>query len=48
MDQTESDFAYGGGAQVQVERLAFRAEYERINSSVGQPNLVSFGVTYTF
>ena len=48
VDQTESDFAYGGGAQVQVERLAFRAEYERTNSSVGHPNLLSFGVTWTF
>jgi hypothetical protein len=48
VNQTQTDFAYGGGVQVQFERLAFRAEYERADSNVGHPNLLSFGATWTF
>jgi hypothetical protein len=48
IDQTQSDFAYGAGVQAKVEHLAFRAEYERTDSSISHPNLLSFGVTWTF
>lgn len=48
VNQTESDFSYGGGVQAQFHSLALRAEYERINSSIGDPNLLSLGITWTF
>jgi opacity protein-like surface antigen len=48
VNQTQTDFAYGAGLQAQVEHLAFRAEYERADSSIAHPNLLSFGVTWTF
>jgi len=48
VNQTASDFTYGGGVQVQLKWLALRAEYERTNSNVGHPNLLSLGITWTF
>jgi opacity protein-like surface antigen len=47
-DRTDSDFAYGAGIQVKVQSLAFRAEYERTDTSLGHPTLLSFGITWTF
>jgi opacity protein-like surface antigen len=47
-DRTETDFAYGAGVQAKFQALAFRAEYERTDTSVGHPSLLSFGVTWTF
>jgi hypothetical protein len=48
VNHTENDFAYGAGAQTQFRRLAFRAEYERTSGSLGHPNLLSLGMTWTF
>lgn len=47
-DRTESDFAYGAGIQAKYQSLAFRAEYERTDTNMGHPNLLSFGITWTF
>lgn len=46
-DRTESDFAYGPGVQARSHSLAFRAEYERTDTTLGHPALLSFGVTWT-
>jgi opacity protein-like surface antigen len=46
-DVTESDFAYGAGIQANFHSLAFRAEYERTDTSIGHPSLLSFGITWT-
>jgi opacity protein-like surface antigen len=43
-----TDFAYGAGVQLKFSALALRAEYERINSGLGAPDLLSLGVTWTF
>ncbi|MFI4890970.1 MAG: porin family protein [Steroidobacterales bacterium] len=45
---TNSDLAYGIGAQVKFSNIAVRAEYERISDSSGDPDLLSVGVTWTF
>ena len=45
---TDSDLAYGGGMQARFQSLAFRAEYERTSTSFGHPDLLSFGMTWTF
>jgi opacity protein-like surface antigen len=47
-ERTESDLAYGAGVQTKFQSLAFRAEYERTDTSIGRPSLLSFGVTWTF
>jgi opacity protein-like surface antigen len=46
--RTDTDFLYGAGLQVKVSALAFRLEYERINDSQGDPDLLSAGVVWTF
>jgi opacity protein-like surface antigen len=43
-----TNFAYGAGVQVKVSSLAVRAEYERIDASAGNPDILSLGVTWTF
>lgn len=48
VNETETDFAYGAGVQAKLRSLALRVEYERTETSVGQPRLLSFGVTWTF
>jgi hypothetical protein len=45
---TNSDLAYGVGAQVKFSNIAVRAEYERISDSSGDPDLLAVGVTWTF
>jgi len=40
--------AYGAGAQLKFGRLAVRAEYERINASSGDVDLLSLAVTFGF
>jgi hypothetical protein len=45
---TESDFAYGGGLQARLRALGLRVEYERTDTAVGHPRLLSAGITYTF
>jgi hypothetical protein len=47
-DQTSTRLAYGAGAQVTLGRFAIRAEYERINASEGDPDLLSVGITLSF
>jgi hypothetical protein len=48
LDQTDTKFAYGVGIQGKLGAFAIRAEYERIDVSIGNPSLLSFGVTWTF
>jgi opacity protein-like surface antigen len=40
-------FAYGAGVQVKLASLAVRAEYERIHSSNGDPDLLSLALTWS-
>jgi hypothetical protein len=47
-ETTDSRAAYGLGAQVKVLSLGIRAEYERIQSSSGSPDLYSIIGTWTF
>ena len=47
-DRTDVSFAYGAGAQVKLSRFAIRAEYERVDASGGNPDLISLGVTWEF
>jgi opacity protein-like surface antigen len=43
-----TNFAYGAGVQGKIGVLAVRAEYERIDASAGNPDILSVGVTWTF
>lgn len=45
---TNSDLAYGAGAQWKFANIAIRAEYERIRDNSGDPDLLDVGVTWTF
>ena len=45
--QSETDLAYGGGAQIHFGPFAVRAEYEQINASFGNPSMFSVAVTWT-
>ena len=47
-DRTSARLAYGAGAQITLGRFAVRAEYERINASEGDPDLLSVGITLRF
>jgi opacity protein-like surface antigen len=47
-DRTHTDFLYGAGAQLKLSALAVRLEYERIDDALGNPDLLSLGVTWTF
>jgi opacity protein-like surface antigen len=44
----DTRFAYGAGVQSRIWGLSVRAEYERINSPFGDPDLFSVGATWTF
>jgi hypothetical protein len=46
--ETQSDFAYGGGLQARLGALGLRVEYERTDTAIGHPRLLSAGITYTF
>jgi len=48
LDRTDTDFAYGAGAQVRVGSIALRGEYERISVGGLQPSLLSFGFSWLF
>jgi len=39
---------YGAGVQVRLLSLAMRADYQRIHSSSGDPDLLSLAVTWSF
>jgi len=45
---SDNRFAYGAGVQTKFGGLALRAEYERISANLGDPDLFSLGVTWTF
>lgn len=44
----DTRFAYGLGLQTTFRALGVRAEYERISSPYGDPDLFSVGLTWTF
>lgn len=44
----DTNFAYGAGVQSKLYGLTLRAEYERINSSYGDPDMLSVSATWTF
>jgi hypothetical protein len=44
----DTRFAYGAGVQSRFWGLSVRAEYERISSPYGDPDLFSVGATWTF
>ena len=44
---SDTRFAYGAGVQVKLASLAVRAEYERIHSSRGDPDLLSLALTWS-
>ncbi len=46
--QWTTNLAYGGGVQTKVLGIAFRAEYERISSSYGDPDVFSISAIWTF
>lgn len=48
LTQWSTDFAYGVGVQVRLGQFALRAEYERIDASVGDPALSSVGILWRF
>lgn len=47
-DQWTTEFAYGAGVQGKFGQFAVRAEYERINASGGDPDLLSVGILWRF
>jgi opacity protein-like surface antigen len=47
-DRTDTRFSYGAGVQFKVGRFGVRGEYERISASTGDPDLLSFGVLWSF
>ena len=48
LNRTDVRFAYGGGMQIKFAAFAGRLEYERINAGTGDPDLASFGITWSF
>jgi len=48
VNRTNTDLGYGAGVQFKFGAAAIRAEYERINSSIGDPDMASLGLTWTF
>lgn len=47
-DRTYNKLAYGVGAQSKIWGISFRAEYERISSSFGDPDALTVSATWTF
>jgi hypothetical protein len=47
-DNWTSAAAYGGGVQAKFDRIALRAEYERISRNNGEPDLFSVGASWQF
>lgn len=47
-NRTDNKLAYGVGVQTRAWGVAFRAEYERISSSYGDPDALTVGATWTF
>jgi hypothetical protein len=47
-NRTDNKFAYGVGLQSRAWGVAFRAEYERISSTYGDPDALTVSATWTF
>jgi len=47
-NETDNRFAYGVGIQSKYWGVSFRAEYERINSTYGDPDALTVSATWTF
>lgn len=45
---TDTDLAYGGGVQWKFSSIAVRAEYERVNDTNGNPDMLAVGVIWKF
>jgi opacity protein-like surface antigen len=48
LNRTDTQLAYGGGAQIKVQSLSVRVEYQRIQASNGNPEMFSLGLTWSF
>jgi opacity protein-like surface antigen len=48
LTRNNADAAFGAGVQIKLSNLAIRGEYERIQGSAAKPDLLSFGLTWTF
>jgi len=48
LNRTDTRLAYGAGVQVKFANVAVRAEYERIDASTGDPDMLSLGLTWGF
>jgi opacity protein-like surface antigen len=48
LDRTDNHFAWGAGTQIKLPHFAVRAEYERFSTSVGNPDFLSVGMTWSF
>ncbi len=48
LNRTDARLAYGAGAQLKFASIAIRAEYERIDASTGDPDMLSLGLTWGF
>jgi opacity protein-like surface antigen len=48
LNRTDARLAYGAGAQLKFASVAIRAEYERIDASTGDPDMLSLGLTWGF
>lgn len=48
-DDNKTEFAYGAGAQFNLGKVGFRAEYEKYDTDViGDLDVISLGVVFTF
>jgi hypothetical protein len=47
-NRTDNKLAYGVGVQSRAWGIAFRAEYERISSTYGDPDALTVSATWTF
>lgn len=47
-DETDEDFAWGVGGQLNFGSFSVRAEYEQFQTDTGDPDLISIGFTWTF
>ena len=48
VSQTSSNVAYGAGLQFTLLKLVFRAEYERIHDTLGDPDMATVGIALKF
>jgi Outer membrane protein beta-barrel domain len=48
LNRSDARLAYGAGVQFRFAAFAARLEYERIDASSGDPDITSFGLTWSF